>query len=69
MRMPGSLQARLALALGVGLTLLWLASAWATATLLRGEMNEVFDSTLEETAQRILPLVVMDIISREEVGD
>lgn len=68
MRMPGSLQARLALALGVGLTLLWLASAWATATLLRGEMNEVFDSTLEETAQRILPLVVMDIISREEVG-
>ena len=56
------------MALGVGLTVLWLATAWATATLLRGEMNEVFDSTLEETAQRILPLVVMDIISREEVG-
>jgi two-component system OmpR family sensor kinase len=66
--MPSSLQARLALALGAGLTLLWLGTALATATLLRVEMNEVFDSTLEETAQRILPLVVMDIISREEEG-
>ena len=68
MRMPGSLQGRLALALGLGLTVLWLATTWATATLLRSEMNEVFDSTLEETAQRILPLVVLDIISREEEG-
>lgn len=68
MRMPGSLQGRLALALGLGLTVLWLVTAWATSTLLRSEMNEVFDSTLEETAQRILPLVVLDIISREEEG-
>lgn len=66
MRWPRSLQGRLALALGVGLTLLWLGAAWATATLLRGEMNEVFDSTLEETAQRILPLAVRDILDREE---
>lgn len=68
MRMPGSLQGRLALALGLGLTVLWLVTAWATSTLLRSEMNEVFDSTLEETAQRILPLVALDIISREEEG-
>ena len=68
MRMPGSLQGRLALALGVGLMALWLATAWATATLLRHEMNEVFDSTLEETAQRILPVVALDIISRDEEG-
>ncbi len=31
-------------------------------------MNELFDSRLEETAQRILPSVIMDIISREDVG-
>ncbi|MEF2547352.1 ATP-binding protein [Aurantimonas sp. E1-2-R+4] len=68
MRWPGSLQARLALGLGLGLALLWLATAWATAAILRGEMNEVFDSALEETAQRILPLAVMDIIDREEQG-
>ncbi|WP_255013989.1 ATP-binding protein [Roseovarius sp. M141] len=58
----------MALALGLGLTVLWLTTAWVTATLLRSEMDEVFDSTLEETAQRILPLVVLDIISREEEG-
>jgi two-component system OmpR family sensor kinase len=68
MTMPGSLQGRLALTLGVGLTVLWLITAWATATLLRSEMNDVFDSTLEETAQRILPLVALDIISRDEEG-
>jgi two-component system OmpR family sensor kinase len=68
MRMPGSLQGRLALALGLGLTVLWLSTAWVTATLLRVEMDEVFDSTLEETAQRILPLAVLDILDREEAG-
>lgn len=68
MRMPGSLQGRLALALGLGLMVLWLLTAWATSALLRSEMNAVFDSTLEETAQRILPLVALDIISREEEG-
>lgn len=68
MRWPGSLQARLALGLGLGLTVLWLATAWVTATILRGEMDVVFDSQLEETAQRILPLAVLDIIDREEQG-
>ncbi len=68
MRMPSSLHGRLALALGLGLTVLWLSTAWVTATLLRSEMNEVFDSTLEETAQRILPLAVLDILDREEAG-
>ncbi|WP_083100928.1 ATP-binding protein [Pseudophaeobacter leonis] len=65
MKMPSSLQGRLALALGLSLTLLWLVTAWATSTLLRAEMGEVFDSTLEETAQRILPLAVLDTINRE----
>jgi len=68
MKPPGSLQGRLALILGLGLTALWLITAWATATLLRSEMNEVFDSALEETAQRLLPLAVIDILGREEEG-
>ncbi|SHL46581.1 two-component system, OmpR family, sensor kinase [Roseovarius marisflavi] len=68
MRLPGSLQGRLALGLGLGLAVLWLATAFATATLLRSEMNEVFDSALEETAQRILPLAVLDILDRDEEG-
>lgn len=68
MNWPGSLQARLALSLSLGLAIVWLVTAWATATVLRGEMDEVFDSALEETAQRILPLAVLDIIGREEEG-
>lgn len=66
MRWPRSLQGRLALSLGIALTLLWLGATWATATLLRGEMEQVFDSALEETAQRILPLAVRDILDRDE---
>ena len=33
--------------------------------LLRGEINQVFDSALQETAERLLPLAVNDIMDRE----
>jgi two-component system OmpR family sensor kinase len=36
--------------------------------ILRHEMDEVFDSALQETAQRLLPLAVVDIVGREEEG-
>ncbi len=68
MRLPRSLQVRLALFLGVLLTVFWVATATVTAINLRHEMDEVFDSALQETAQRLLPLAVVDIIGREEDG-
>ncbi len=68
MRMPRSLQWRLSLALGLGIALLWTATVLVTAYNLRHEMDEAFDSALEETAQRLLPLAVLDIIDREEEG-
>ena len=68
MRQPRSLQARLALSLGVLLTLLWIAAASVTAVILRREMDVVFDSALQETAQRILPLAAADIIDRDNDG-
>jgi len=68
MRLPRSLQARLGLFLGVLLTVLWIAAASVTAVILRGEMDEVFDSALQETAQRLLPLAVVDIVGREDDG-
>ena len=61
-----SLQARLGLSLGLLLTLLWIAAASVTAMVLRTEISEVFDSALQETAQRLLPLAVMDIVDRED---
>ena len=68
MRWPASLQARLGLSLGVVLSVLWLAAAAVTAVIVRGEMDEVFDSALRETAERILPLAVTDIVGREDQG-
>ena len=68
MTAPRSLQLRLGLAVGVLLTLLWVTTATVTAVMLRHEIDEVFDSALEETAQRLLPLAVMDIVDRDEEG-
>lgn len=68
MRLPRSLQARLGLTLGVLLTVLWIAAASVTAVILRRDMDKVFDSALQETAQRLLPLAVVDIVGREDVG-
>jgi two-component system OmpR family sensor kinase len=67
-RLPRSLQARLGLSIGILLTLLWIGAAAVTALVVRHEMDEIFDSALQETAQRLLPLAVMDIIGREEEG-
>ena len=69
MMQPRSLQWRLSLWLGLGVALLWAVAAVVTAHKLRHEMNEVFDSALEETAQRILPLAVLDIIGRDHDDD
>lgn len=63
-----SLKARLALAVAAVVTLLWLGAAFSTSRLVLDEMNEVFDSALQETGQRILQLAVIDILGREEEG-
>ncbi|MDK3072955.1 ATP-binding protein [Sedimentitalea sp. JM2-8] len=68
MKMPRSLQAQLGLSVGLVLTVLWLLAATVTAVIVRGELDEVFDSALRETAERILPLAVTDIVGREDQG-
>lgn len=65
MIVPRSLQARIGLSLGMLLTVLWIAAASVTAVILRHEVGEVFDSALQETAQRLLPLAVVDILGRD----
>jgi len=60
-----SLQKTLGIGLTLGVTLLWLLGVTASALVAQHEMNEVFDSALEETAQRILPLAVTEILNRE----
>ena len=66
MRLPRSLQARLALGVGMSVTILWLAAALVTAHRLNHEMEAVFDRDLQATAQRILPLAVHDLLKRND---
>ncbi|MGE4326400.1 MAG: ATP-binding protein [Pseudodonghicola sp.] len=68
MRGPRSLQARLAIGIGLVLTVLWLAAASVTALVVRREMDAVFDASLQETAQRLLPLAATEIVAREDEG-
>lgn len=63
-----SLQGRIGLSLGILLLVLWTAAAVMTAIRVRSEINQVFDSALQETAQRILPLAVADILGRDDTG-
>ena len=65
---PASIRLRTALVLSGIVTLLWLATAGLTAHLLSDEMDEVFDSALQETGQRILQLAVVDVLNRDEDG-
>ncbi|MBP1847403.1 two-component system OmpR family sensor kinase [Rhizobium petrolearium] len=73
MKMMSSLQARLAIAVGVSVTILWLAAAIATAHRLGQEMEEVFDDGLKTTAERILPIARHDLREghpgRESIAD
>lgn len=63
-----SIRIRSAVALSLIVTALWLVTAALTARLLSDEMDEVFDSALQETGQRILQLAVVDILNRDQAG-
>lgn len=67
MRVP-SIRLRSAIALSLIVTAIWLAAAALTARLLSDELDEVFDSALQETGQRILQLALVDILNRDEAG-
>lgn len=60
-----SLQRRLGLGLTLGVVLLWLVAATSTAFIVDYTLNKTLDSSLEEVAQRILSLAVVEIINRE----
>lgn len=61
MRRFGSIQARLALAIGLSVTVLWLAAAAVTAQRVGQEMEQVFNDGLKTTAERILPIARRDL--------
>lgn len=61
-----SLRRRLGLWLAVSVAALWLAAATVAGLVLRREIDEVFDSALQEVAQRVLPLAYSELLARED---
>ncbi len=57
---------RLILRLSLGLGALWLAAVAGVGLSLRGEINEVFDAALQETAQGLLTLAAGELSEEEE---
>lgn len=66
MKRAGSLQKRLSVGLAIGVTIMWVFATIGTGLVVRHELDEAFDSALQETAQRLLPLAVTDIIDHED---
>jgi len=63
-----SLRRDLALGLGFGLAVLWLLGMLGAGLVLKREIDEVFDASLQETAERILPIAVIELINSDIVG-
>jgi two-component system OmpR family sensor kinase len=65
---PRSLQARIAAGLVAVVALAWILASAAVLHALRLQLDDVFDSALMETAQRLLPLAVAEVVGREDDG-
>ena len=61
-----SLQKQLILRLLLLVTCVWLLGLFLAGVQLKKELNKTFDSALQETAERILPLALVEIFNREE---
>lgn len=60
-----SLQWRLTIGLTALVSVLWLAAVLAAGTIVRSETDKVFDSALQEVAQRVLPLAYIELLNRD----
>ena len=60
-----SLRTRLSYGLALGVAFMWLAGVLVSGLVVRHELDEAFDSALQETAQRLLSLAVVDILDHD----
>lgn len=61
-----SIALRLSLGMAIGTGLLWVGAASISATVMRHELNEAFDETLQQSAYRLLPLAIHDVQELEQ---
>ena len=66
MNSTSSLQKNLSIGLTLGVTLLWAIAMLGAIFVSQDKLNQQFDSALAETAQRIMPLAVVEILNRED---
>jgi two-component system OmpR family sensor kinase len=66
MSRPRSLRADLSVGVAMGVALLWLAALLLAGGVLQHELNEVSDSALQEAAERILPIAVVELTNADE---
>jgi two-component system OmpR family sensor kinase len=64
-----SIKWRLVVWLTGGTVLFWLGTALLGTYVMRHEFEEVFDSALQETAQRLIPLIVDELEQREDANE
>lgn len=67
--MRKSLRAHFFYALAIPLAVLWLIASAGIFWVIDHEVSEVFDSSLQETAQRLLPLAVAEIEQHQHSGN
>jgi two-component system OmpR family sensor kinase len=66
---PHSLVRRLLISTLLILLVLWTSMVVSVAWVIKHETDEIFDSSLQETAQRLLPLAVMQLKTHDGEGD
>ena len=67
MKQPHSMKRQMGIGFAIGILITWVVATIIALMVLRHELDEAFDSSLQETAQRLLSLAAGDILSREDV--
>ena len=63
---PASLERRLGLSLALGVAVIWAIVAAAAVWSVQHELEETFDSGLQETGQRLLPLAMEAVFEDDD---
>ena len=68
MKILHSLRGQIAVGVSVMLVVLWLLAVLGSAFVVKEEIDESFDAALQETAERVLPLAILELIDRDDDG-
>jgi len=61
MKQPHSMKRQMGIGLAIGILITWVVATIIALMVLRHELGEAFDSSLQETAQRLLSLAAVDV--------